>query len=175
MKGKNAFPPLWVSSPAKKKPGAVTFGELSCSYFYILFHFFDLKNLSHWGLNQSRRFTWLLCSLLGTYHILYCRHFLTIHFNFNLEMEQTLAGEAASLKPPLTSRLRNWDSVPGCATDPCKWLQCWALTLTQVHTIFLHNVSFHCWKGSKLVILCFDQPNFFSKDNSFSERKCHYL
>lgn len=115
MKGRNTFPPLQVSfSLQKEKPGALTFGELSCSYFYNLFCFFDLKNLSHWRLNQSRRFTQLLCSLWGTYHVLYCRHFLTIHFNFNLEntdtiTEEALAGEIASLKPPLTLGLGNWD------------------------------------------------------------------
>lgn len=123
------------------KPGAATFGALSCSYFCILFHFFYLKNLSHWGLNQSRRFTWLLCSLVGTYHILCCRHFLTIHCNSilkntNVIMEQTLAGESAS-KPPLTSGLRNWDSVPGCAIDLGKWLQCWAPHPTQICPIFI--------------------------------------
>lgn len=107
--GRNLFPPLWVCSPAKWQTWrSCIWGTLM---FLLLFHFFDLKNLSHWGLNQSMRFTWPLCTLVRIYHILFCRYFLTIHFHFILKstdiiMEQTLAGEIAS-KPPLISRLRN--------------------------------------------------------------------
>lgn len=89
---------------------------MSCSYFYIPLHFFDLKNLSHWGLNQSRRFTCLLCSLLGAYHIFYCRHFLTILFNFHLENTDAItAHKTVFLIPPLTSGLGNGEAVPSCA------------------------------------------------------------
>jgi len=78
--------------------------------------------------------------------MLYCRHFLTIHFNFNLEntdtiMEQTLGGETASLKPPLTSGLKTkilFLAVPRIHAND---FGVGFLTPTQVHTTFLHYVS----------------------------------
>lgn len=126
--------------------------------FLLLFHFFDLKNLSHWGLNQSMRFTWLPCTLVRIYHILFCRYFLTIHFHFILKSTDIIMD---CIQIPIDLQIKK---LRFCSWL-CKWLQCWAPHPTQLHPTFfmLSLLKRDQISNSTLLVsqLNFPEDNFF--------------
>lgn len=122
------------------KPGTATFGALSCSYFCILSHFFDLKKSQPLGTKPIQEI--YMASLFTCGYLLHSllQALFNNSFLFCSEKHRCYGRDISRrdcTKPPLTSGLRNWDSVPACAIDLCKWLQCWAPHPTQVHAIFL--------------------------------------